>query len=196
MERRKASSSAKVVPKRKGRTVESLKQSATTRAWSLAACWSSRAVSSGLCSETMTARSLAGKRNVWLPKSPETFVRGIGRRWRQSSGNACLSATQYAYHAIAFYPSKRAEGSNCPIRKLLCNSNRYVNFEGSLHFNRFLVLRSRPICRELRRTETDSMPIEVRLAILSSLKGCTIFWAPTFAIRGLDKRSDRRHCLR
>ena len=59
-----------------------------------------------------------------------------------------------------------------------------------------MVLRSRPICRELRRTETDSMPIEVRLAILSSPKGCTIFWARTFAIRRLEKRSDLRYCPR
>jgi hypothetical protein len=90
----------------------------------------------------MTAKSLAGNKNVWLPKSPETFVRGIGRRWRQSSGNACLSATQYAYHAIVFILPSTLRGLTAPSGSWVCNSNRYGNFEGALHFNRFLALRS------------------------------------------------------
>ena len=50
--------------------------------------------SSGLCSETMTAKSLAGKRNVWLPNRPVTPANGIGRRCRPSSGKSCRSAMQ------------------------------------------------------------------------------------------------------
>ena len=82
-ERRKASSSGNVVPNRKGSTVESLKQSAITRAWSFAAFWSIFAASSAVCSETMTASSLAGNRKVWFPKRPETPAKasddGAGR---------------------------------------------------------------------------------------------------------------------
>ena len=70
------------------------------------------------------------------------MVRGIGRRWRQSSGNACLSATQYAYHAIIFILPSALRGLTAPSGSWLCNSNRYENFEGTLHFSRFLALRS------------------------------------------------------
>jgi len=78
-DRRNASSSAKWC-QREGKHGGELKQSRNHAGVVLGCVLVHRAASSGVCSETMTARSLAGKRKVWLPKRPETPTSGIGRR--------------------------------------------------------------------------------------------------------------------